>query len=60
MNTVNAIVFYYFLRRSFDDTAIRIPYTTFDFLGDIGEFVELDGVGYIIEDYATEPVYAGE
>ena len=58
MNTVKTIIFYYFLKRSFDDTAISIPYTTFDFLGDIGEFVELDGVGYIIKDYATEVVYA--
>lgn len=58
MNTVKAIIFHYFLKRSFDDTIVSIPYTTFDFLGDIGDFCTIDGVGYIIEDYATEVVYA--
>lgn len=47
-------IFYFFLKSSLDDTPIRNPICTEDFLGDIGDFVEIDGVGYIITDYAEE------
>lgn len=60
MDTTKAIIFYYFLKRSFDNFVIKTPYITFDFLGNVGEFIEFDGVGYIIEDYAVEPVYVEE
>lgn len=53
-------IFYYFLRRSVDGIPMDRPYPSFDYLGEPSDFVELDGVGYIIEDYATEPVYVGE
>ena len=45
-------VFYYFLKRTLDDTDEMI--TTNDFLGDIGDYVEIDGVGYTVSDYAME------
>ena len=53
-------IFYYFLSRSVDGTRMANPYITFDFLGDINGFVELDGVGYYIDDFAIEPAYKGE
>ena len=47
-------IYYFFLRRSLDDSCLSTPYLTNTYLGDIGDFIELDGVGYIIEDYTTE------
>lgn len=47
-------IFYYFLRRAIDDTPYSTPYCTDTFLGDIGDFVSIDGVGYYISDYAVE------
>ena len=47
-------VFWYFLKRSLDNTQMRDPVPFFSYLGEIGDYVDLDGVGYIITDYAVE------
>jgi hypothetical protein len=47
-------LFYYFLRSAIDDSVNEQPYLTEDFLGEVGDFIELDGVGYYVEDYAME------
>lgn len=52
-------VFYFFLKSSVDDEPAKYPICAEDFLGDIGDFVEVDGVGYIITDY-TEEVFGEE
>ncbi len=46
------LIFYYFLKRSLDDVENVFPFRTTDFWGEVGDFVEIDGVGYIITDYA--------
>lgn len=55
-------IFYYFLKTSVDDTPLKKPIETLDYIGNIGDFIELDGVGYIIEDmaYETRPRSAAE
>lgn len=53
-------IFYYFLKRSIDNTCIKQPYPTLDYLGDIGDFCTIDGVGYYIVDYTIEVAYVGE
>lgn len=50
-------IFYFFLKSSLDDVPAKAPICTDVFLGDIGDFVDIDGVGYIITDYAEE-IYA--
>ena len=45
-------IFYFFLTRTLDDTTEIYPTDTF--LGDIGDYIELDGVGYTISDYTIE------
>lgn len=47
-------LFYFFVKRSIDDVMREAPICTTVFIGDIGEFCEIDGVGYIIVDYAIE------
>lgn len=47
-------LYYYFLRSAIDDSKITDPYITSDKIGNVGDFVELDGVGYYIDDYAEE------
>ena len=52
------IMFYFFLKSSVDDERKANPVCTVnEFLGDIGDYVELDGAGYIIDDYTSEPIY---
>ena len=48
------IIFYFFVKRAVDDTKREEPICTNVFLGDIGDFCEIDGVGYIITDYTEE------
>lgn len=48
------MMFYYFLKSSVDDVQREDPICTDEYLGDIGEFCEIDGVGYIIVDYVEE------
>ena len=48
------MMYWYFVKRAFDDVIIDIPFPSNDYLGDINDFVEIDGVGYIITDYAEE------
>lgn len=47
-------IFYFYLKGSVDDIQRETPICTQSFIGDIGDFVELDGVGYIITDYKHE------
>lgn len=47
-------VFYFFVKTSIDNVVRDTPICSDEFLGDIGDFVEIDGVGYIITDYAEE------
>lgn len=49
-----ARIFYFFLKSAVDDIPVENPICTDDFLGEVGEFVELDGVGYIVTDYVEE------
>lgn len=51
-----ARIFYFFLKSAVDDTPVKDPICIDEFIGDIGEFVELDGVGYIVTDYVEEIV----
>ena len=46
--------YYYFLKRSVDDVMTKYPFCSMEFLGEIGDYVDIDGVGYIITDYAIE------
>lgn len=57
---MDEMIFYYFLRRSLDNVPLNTPYITYEFMGDISEFVEIDGIGYIIEDFAVEAAHTGE
>ncbi len=50
------LIFYYFLKSSLTGRAKATPYCTDTFLGDISEYCEIDGAGYIIDDYAVEEV----
>lgn len=47
--------FYFFIKRSLDDEIQTEPICTTNFLGGVGDFFEINGVGYIITDYAVEP-----
>ncbi len=47
-------IFYFFLKSSVDNVPTKHPVCTDNFLGDIGDFVDIDGVGYIITDYTEE------
>ena len=48
------LIFYYFLKSSLEGVVRDTPYITDIYMGDIGDFVTIDGVGYIIIDYAVE------
>ncbi len=45
--------FYYFLRNTRSGSFIE-PYCTDEYLGEIGDIINLDGEEYIIEDYAVD------
>ena len=48
-------LFYYFVKNSMNDTVDRRnPICSSKFIGDIGDYCEIDGVGYYIEDYTVE------
>jgi len=47
-------IFYYFLKRARNNDPVSIPYCTSVYMGEIGDFITLDGVGYYITDYAME------
>lgn len=44
--------FYYFLKNA--EGGIMEPYRTDEYLGEIGDIVDLDGEKYIIVDYAVD------
>lgn len=50
-------IFYYFLRRNLDDVDMRFPLATTNYLGEIGDFVDIEGIGFTITDYAVEYDY---
>lgn len=50
------MIYYYFLKSTLDDTVLSNPINSNDYLGDIGDFIEVNGVGYIILDYVEEIV----
>ena len=54
------IVFYFFVKSTLTDNKREFPICTDQWLGDIGSYVEWDGIGYTITDYAVEEVYFGE
>ena len=47
-------IYWFFLRTALEDEKRANPICTDVFIGDIGEYVEIDGVGYYIDDYAFE------
>lgn len=46
--------YWYFLKSSVDDVETKEPIYSNTYLGEIGDFYDIDGVGYIISDYAIE------
>ena len=48
--------YWYFLMRTTDDVMIDTPISSPYYLGDINDYVEIDGIGYIITDYAEEMI----
>ena len=53
-------IFYFFVNFAIDDEPCADPIITTDFIGDIGDYVERDGIGYFIRDYAIEDYYQDE
>lgn len=54
------LIFYYFLKNSVDDTELSTPICTDKYLGEIGDYCEIDGVGYYITDYTVEQHFLDE
>jgi hypothetical protein len=50
-------IFYFFVNSAIDDEPCTEPIITDEFLGDIGDYIEFDGAGYYIRDYAIEDYY---
>lgn len=50
------MLFYYFLKRSMTGEMRELPICTDSWMGDISNYIEIDGVGYIIVDYAIEQI----
>ena len=46
--------FWYFLKSALTGVAKKDPVGFDYFIGDVGEFTEIDGVGYIICDFVVE------
>lgn len=53
-------IFYFFLNSSLTDEPCAEPIITDNFLGDVGDYVEVDGNGYYVRDYAIEDCYQNE
>lgn len=47
-------IFYYFVKRAIDNVEVEEPLYFEKFIGDIGEFLDIDGVDYIIVDFVVE------
>lgn len=47
-------VFYYFVKRAIDNVKVEEPLYFEEFIGDIDQFIEIDGVGYVIVDFVVE------
>ena len=47
-------IFYYFVKRAIDNVEVKEPLYFEKFIGDVGQFIEIDGIGYIIVDFVVE------
>jgi len=47
-------VFYYFLKKNLTGEMREVPYITESYLGEVGDFCTIDGIGYTIVDYVVE------
>ena len=52
-------IIYYFLKSAMTEKEKENPICTDENIGEIGDFVEVDGAGYIITDYAEEFINEG-
>jgi hypothetical protein len=50
------MIYYFFLKRALTGEKMARPICTTVFMGDISDFVTIDGVGYIITDFTAEPL----
>ena len=48
------MIYYYFLKSTLDNSILPNPINSNSYLGEIGDFVEINGIKYIITDYAEE------
>lgn len=48
------MIYYYFLKSTLNDEVLSNPINSNFYLGEIGDFIEINGIGYIITDYAEE------
>jgi hypothetical protein len=48
------VTFWYFLKSALTNKEKKDPIAADEFLGDVGDFVEINGVGYIICDFVVE------
>ena len=42
------------VKRTIDNVDVEDPFYFEKFIGDIGQFIEIDGVGYVIVDFVVE------
>ena len=47
-------IFYYFVKRAIDNVEVKEPLYFEKFIGDVGQFIEIDGIGYVIVDFVVE------
>ena len=50
------ILYYYFVKSAVDDFPLEDPICSKDFLGEIGDSIVEDGIGYIITNYIVETI----
>ena len=50
------ILYYYFVKSAVDDFPLEDPICSENYLGEIGDSIVEDGVGYIITNYVVETV----
>lgn len=53
-------IFYYFVKRALTGEVKELPICSDEYLGDINDYIEYNGTGYIIIDYAIEYVNYNE
>lgn len=52
------MIYYFFLKRTLTGEKRETPFCSTTFIGDIGDFIQIDGIGYQITDFAVEPIAA--